>query len=892
MPQRKDQQQVYIQSHLNAPKLRIDTWNRLAEIANEMHYTTNIEQCQSFEHEVKYCLEILKPIECYHAFPGNKLCQKVELLFYQNDFQKFYELVTLIVQALRSTVCNYKELLKILEAEGFNQQDYIKNTEEHGIHYFEVLVVEELSEVRKAMLKQELENYTLPDEKFIYELVFVNSVEDAIIAVMFNFNIKCCLISDFFRFDSDAEMPAFRNLIEQALIISRTKKLTITSNHAVELANILRNLRENELDIYYLCSSEPEKNAANISNSFNKIFYDFEYYFDLHLNIVQGIREHYETPFFDSLKKYTFEPKSTFHALPIARGKSVFNSRWIHDMQEFYGNNIFLAESSSTAGGLDSLMNPIGSISKAMKKAKNFFGSHETYFVTNGTSASNKIVLQSLLKPGDIVLMEHSCHESHHYGIILTGAYPVYLNGYHLKKCDISGPVPLRIIKEQLLSLKKANLLDRVKLILLTNCTFDGLVYNVNKYMEEILAIKPDIIFFWDEAWFAFARCVPHYRLRTAMHSAASLEARFKEASYKEEYEKFKLQLANSSDPDFLLNSQILPDPDKVVIRVYATQSTHKSLSCLRQGSMIHIYDNSFRDIRENFIHAYLTHSTTSPNYQILATMDLARRQAELEGFELVQHAIELAMIFRQQVNNHPFISEYFLAAGPSELIPLEFRKASRVRSGYDPSKDWGTVEKAWIADDIVIDPTRVTLIIKEGLTGYALRQILMDRFGIQVNKVSFNSILIQFNIGTLRSSVSYLLDTLFTISNELKLGSALKQDLSKGRTPLPLPPDFSEFTKEFLCYPNSSAGNLRKAFYAGQNEQDTEYLTLGDLIHRVKSGEKIVCASIIIPVPPGYPVLLPGQIITETILDFLAAIDPGCILGGYSPSKGIKVFK
>ena len=92
------------------------------------------------------------------------------------------------------------------------------------------------------------------------------------------------------------------------------------------------------------------------------------------------------------------------------------------------------------------------------------------------------------------------------------------------------GAVPLREIKQQLLELKAAGKLDRVRMLLLTNCTFDGIVYNVERVMEECLAIKPDLIFLWDEAWFAFARFNPTYRQRTGderrQHAARTVPQR------------------------------------------------------------------------------------------------------------------------------------------------------------------------------------------------------------------------------------------------------------------------------------------------------------------------------------------------------------------------------
>ena len=110
------------------------------------------------------------------------------------------------------------------------------------------------------------------------------------------------------------------------------------------------------------------------ANVVRRIFYSVEELLELHLAILEGIQDRYETPFFDNLKKYAQRPIGTFHALPIARGKSVFKSDWIRDMGEFYGPNLFLAESSATTGGLDSLLEPTGNIKKAQDKAARAFG--------------------------------------------------------------------------------------------------------------------------------------------------------------------------------------------------------------------------------------------------------------------------------------------------------------------------------------------------------------------------------------------------------------------------------------------------------------------------------------------------------------------------------------
>src|SRR5690242_1250462 len=130
---------------------------------------------------------------------------------------------------------------------------------------------------------------------------------------------------------------------------------------------------------------------------------------------------------------------------------------------------------------------------------------------------------------------------------------------------------------------------------MLTNSTFDGIVYDVQRVMRECLAIKPDLIFLWDEAWFAFARFHPVYRPRTAMRAARSLIEKLRTPSYREAYSRSAEQLAEECPPDEAsLDRELLPDPARARVRVYATQSTHKTLTSLRQGSMIHVYDQDF----------------------------------------------------------------------------------------------------------------------------------------------------------------------------------------------------------------------------------------------------------------------------------------------------------
>ena len=144
-------------------------------------------------------------------------------------------------------------------------------------------------------------------------------------------------------------------------------------------------------------------------------------------------------------------------------------------MGEFYGANLFLAESSATTGGLDSLLEPTGNIKVAQDKAARAFGGDRVFFVTNGTSTSNKIVHQALLAPGDIVLIDRNCHKSHHYGLVLAGAQPLLHRRLPADAVlDVRQPCRSSRSRRRCSQLKAEGKLDRAKLVVLTNCTFDG----------------------------------------------------------------------------------------------------------------------------------------------------------------------------------------------------------------------------------------------------------------------------------------------------------------------------------------------------------------------------------------------------------------------------------
>lgn len=318
------------------------------------------------------------------------------------------------------------------------------------------------------------------DDAFTFEVTIVPSFEDALIALIINPTIQAVVLRpgfiDFTHEKLSRNLRAYLDqLIDESIDgLGPIQRILRLANKAVELRP--------ELDLYLVAGVGIEDLASSVTKRFSRVFRR-EDRMELHLSILRSVGERYNAPFFQALQEYARCPAGVFHALPISRGGSVNNSRWIRDMGEFYGRNLLMAETSATAGGLDSLLSPSGSIKQAQTLAARAFGAKRSYFVTNGTSTANKIVHQALITPGDVVLVDRNCHKSHHYGLMMAGARVAYLDAYPLDEFSFYGAVQLESIKRTLLDYRQAGRLDEVKMITLTNCTFDGIVYDVQRVM-------------------------------------------------------------------------------------------------------------------------------------------------------------------------------------------------------------------------------------------------------------------------------------------------------------------------------------------------------------------------------------------------------------------------
>ncbi|MDZ7648958.1 MAG: hypothetical protein U5K54_18300 [Cytophagales bacterium] len=305
-------------------------------------------------------------------------------------------------QILKNSI---KEILRLLVSEDYRHDpdilsisSLLKKQDIKGAtsskskkRYFEVLFVDNLSEQEEKSITKKLTDVWDPKERFIYQLVFAKSFQDSLIALQANPNIQACIIRSEIPCSSKSKSGILQPYIKNVMDYDYKDKPEYELG--ILLGEAIKQLRP-EIDIYYITDMAVQSLPDNSLKIFERIFYRKEDSQELHLSLIRGTKDRYDTPLYTALKEYSQQPTGVFHAMPISRGNSIFKSNWIDDFGDFYGRNLFLAETSSTTGGLDSLLQPTGPLKKAQELASTEFGSKRTYFSTNGTSTSNKIVLQ------------------------------------------------------------------------------------------------------------------------------------------------------------------------------------------------------------------------------------------------------------------------------------------------------------------------------------------------------------------------------------------------------------------------------------------------------------------------------------------------------------------
>ncbi|MDP5210176.1 aminotransferase class I/II-fold pyridoxal phosphate-dependent enzyme [Microbulbifer sp. 2205BS26-8] len=521
-----------------------------------------------------------------------------------------------------------------------------------------------------------------------------------------------------------------------------------------------------------LAGEPADRVLASLHRRFDELFDRREGNFNHMFRLVQAfIARRASTPFADTLKEYVFSARDAWHTPGHSGGDSLRNSPWVGDFYRFMGEHVFNTDLSVSVQVLDSLLEPHSVIQEAQDLAAQAFGARHTFFLTNGTSTANKVVIQQILGGGGKIIVDQACHKSVHHAIVMNRCEPVYLKSVLHPEFGIYGPVKRADIEAALDKHSDA------RLLVITSCTYDGLRYDLKPIID--YAHQRGVKVLVDEAWFAHGFFHPELR-PTALECGAD----------------------------------------------YVTQSTHKMLSAFSQASMIHVQDPDFDEFR--FRENLNMHASTSPQYAMIASLDVARKQMAMEGYGRLRQCLQMVETLRRAVNE----TGVFRALTLDDLIaePLA-------------------------GDNIRLDPTKVTIdISRSGYSGNEMQIKLFDQYGIQVEKTTYNTITVLVTLGSTESKLLRLIHAFKQLA-----GNTHRRRIHVG-TPRRLP----EFTR-FTCLPAD-------AYFA-----ETEELPLMDngtevtqnLIGRTSADE-------IVPYPPGIPVLVPGQEISAQIVQFLQQLLQG----------------
>ncbi len=653
---------------------------------------------------------------------------------------------------------------------------------------------------------------------------------------------------------------------------------------ATEIIERLRR-RNEEMPIFLFTNRE---NAAQIPLEVLRQTNDFIWLFEDTAPFIAGrirgaVRIYRKTilpPMFQSLVEFSQTHEYSWHTPGHTGGTAFMKSPAGRAFFEFFGENLFRSDLSISVGELGSLLDHSGPIGEGEQYAARVFGAHRTYYVTNGSSTSNRVIAMASVAMDQVALCDRNCHKSIEHAMTMSGAIPTYLlpvrNHY-----GIIGPIPAESLKPA--AIKKsvsANPLvqgpvspDPVHAVV-TNSTYDGLCYNVRR-VEELLGQSVDRLHF-DEAWYGYARFNPIYKDRYAMYG----------------------------DP-----------ADHTADRptIFSTQSTHKLLAALSQASMIHIRDGRRPIPHAHFNEAFMMHASTSPNYAIIASNDVSAAMMDGPGgIALTDESIREAVAFRCLVArlnaNFAEHGEWFFNIWQPDTVRdadgrlSPFWQADQAQLCSDPSCWTLKPGETWhgfadMEDDYcMLDPIKVSVttpgmgphgLQADGIPASVLSAYL-GRYSIVPEKTTDFTILFLFSIGVTKGKWGTLVDTLLKFKRDYDANIPLERAL----------PALAQAWPE--RYEDMGLRDLCSEMFAAMKELETTRLLAAAFSvlprpamsptrafeHLVKDRvEKVdlegmanrVAATGVVPYPPGIPLLMPGENAGEAdgpILGYLKALE------------------
>jgi len=512
-------------------------------------------------------------------------------------------------------------------------------------------------------------------------------------------------------------------------------------------------------------------------------------------------------PFFKELMDYAQDGSYSWHCPGHSGGVAFLKSPVGQMFHQFFGENMLRADVCNAVEELGQLLDHTGPVAASEKNAARIFNADHCFFVTNGTSTSNKMVWHHTVAPDDIVVVDRNCHKSILHAIIMTGAIPVFMTPTR-NHYGIIGPIPQSEFTREAIEAKIARnpLLAGIdakavkpRIMTLTQSTYDGVLYNTET-IKGMLDGWIDTLHF-DEAW------LPHaafHRFYGSYHAMGKNRARPKQAM------------------------------------VYATQSTHKLLAGISQASQVLVQDAQEQKLdRHLFNEAYLMHSSTSPQYAIIASCDVAAAMMEPPGgTALVEESIKEALDFRRamrKVEDEFGLDWWFKVWGPEALAA----------EGMGHSDGWVLeANETWhgfgdLAPGFnMLDPIKSTIITpglnmsgsfdKTGIPASIVTKFLAEH-GVVVEKTGLYSFFILFTIGITKGRWNTLLTAL----------QQFKDDYDRNQ---PIWRVLPEFAAKHPMYERMGLRDLCQQIHEAYAEGDIARLTtemyLSDLHPAMKPSE------------------------------------------------------
>jgi arginine decarboxylase len=640
----------------------------------------------------------------------------------------------------------------------------------------------------------------------------------------------------------------------------------------VDLRHFIEEVRRKNLDVPIYVYGET-KTSRHIPNDILRELHGFIHMFEdtpefVARHIIREAKSYLEgvqPPFFKALLDYAEDGSYSWHCPGHSGGVAFLKSPVGQMYHQFYGENMLRADVCNAVEELGQLLDHDGPVGASERNAARIFNADHCFFVTNGTSTSNKMVWHHTVAPGDVVVVDRNCHKSILHAIIMTGAIPVFLKPTR-NHFGIIGPIPKEEFEQASIRAKiKANpLLKGVdakqikpRVLTLTQSTYDGVLYNTETIKGMLDGYVENLHF--DEAWLPHAAFHPFYG---SYHAMGKKRARPKQAV------------------------------------VYATQSIHKLLAGISQASHVLVQDSETVKLdRHLFNEAYLMHTSTSPQYSIIASCDVAAAMMEPPGgTALVEESILEALDFRRAMRK--VAEEYgddwwFKVWGPDKLV----------EEGIGRSEDWvikGESKNAkagvnWhgfgkMATGFnMLDPIKSTIVTpgmdlngkfaKTGIPASIVTKFLAEH-GVVVEKTGLYSFFIMFTIGITKGRWNSMLTAL----------QQFKDDYAKNQ---PMWRILPEFCQKYPRYEKMGLADLCQHVHNLYAKYDIARLTtdmyLSDLTPAMKPSDAYahialrkterveidhlegrITVGLVTPYPPGIPLLIPGEVFNKKIVDYL----------------------